>query len=796
MDRQPGIPDSVATRSDDVALVVFDSAAPPLPPIPPSGDKGTLKLAYKTLGVVFGGLVTSPLYVYPSMRLKSPTEDDYLGIYSIMFWTLSLIGVVKYACIALRADDQGEGGTFALYSLLCRNLDIGILSSKHVALNSSSEKRSRLGIFFEKSVVARRVLLFIAMLGMCMLIGDGVLTPAISVLSAIDGIRAPFPSVSKTLVEVMSAVVLIALFLLQKYGTSRVSFIFSPIMGTWTVTTPLIGIYSIIRHYPSIFKAISPHYIVSFFLRNGKEGWVLLGGTVLCITGSEALFADLGHFNRKSIQLAFLFTIYPSLVLTYAGQTAYLIKNPNDHDDGFYKFIPKTIYWPMFIIATLAAIVASQSLISATFSIIKQSVTLDYFPRVKVVHTSSKKEGEVYCPEINYILMILCVVVILIFGDGKDIGNAFGVVVSLVMLITTILLTFVMIMIWRTPPVLVALYFIVYFVMEGVYVSAVSTKIPQGGWIPYAISFVLAFIMFGWFNGRHRKIQYEQSHKIDRDRLRMLLSDPIVQRVPGVCFFYTSIQDGLTPILGHYIKNMKSLHKVTIFTTFRYLLVPRVAPHERIVVSKLGLKGVYRCVVQYGYADSLDLEGDDFVSQVIDRLRAHINGSDYATSVTSELEEEMSDMEEAKLTGAVHVRGKTRFYVSKNCGWFDGYMLAFYEVLHRNCRSALPALGVPLSQRVEVGMLYEVRERGGEREECKSQGIRRKLNQFQSGKQTEDPNQLGLCQLILESAGSVLLLEVSPTGLDHFGSGGSPSTWNGPKGFCFNQWVYKLPWTA
>ncbi|CAL5354515.1 unnamed protein product [Camellia sinensis] len=532
MDRQPGIPDSVATRSDDIALVVFDSAAPPPPPpIPPSGDKGILKLAYKTLGVVFGGLVTSPLYVYPSMRLKSPTEDDYLGIYSIMFWTLSLIGVVKYACIALRADDQGEA-----------NLDIGILSSKRVALNSSSEKQSRLGIFFEKSVVARRVLLFIAMLGMCMLIGDGILTPAISAL---------------VLVEVMSAVVLIVLFLLQKYGTSR--------------------------HYS-----------------NGKEGWVLLGGTVLCIT---------------------------------------------------------------------------------VFSTTLQSVTLDYFPRVKVVH---------------------------ILQERRDIGNAFGVVVSLVTLITTILLTLVMIMIWRTPPVLVALYFIVYFVMEGVYVSAVSTKIPQGGWIPFFISFIFAFIMFGWFNGRHIKIQYELSQKVDRDRLRMLLSDPIIQRVPGVCFFYTNVQDVLTPILEHYIKNMKSLLKVTIFTTFRYLLVPRVAPHERIVVSKLGLKRVYRCVVQYGYADSLDLEGDDFVSQVIDRLRAHIqNGSDYAMSVTSELEEEMSDMEEAKSTGAVHVRGKTRFYVSKNCGWFDGYMLAFYEVLNRNYRSALPAIRMLLSQCVEVGMLYE-----------------------------------------------------------------------------------------
>ncbi|XP_057486166.1 LOW QUALITY PROTEIN: probable potassium transporter 17 [Actinidia eriantha] len=690
--------------------------------IPSSKDKGLdrwgdLKLAYKTLGVVFGGLVTSPLYVYPSMPLKSPTEEDYLGIYSIMFWTLTLIGVVKYACIALKADDQGEGGTFALYSLLCRNFDIGILPSKRVVSKSSVshstvyggfEKKNRLGNFFEKSLIARRLLLFIAMLGTCMLIGDGILTPAISVLSAMDGIRAPFPSVSKALVEALSAIVLIVLFLLQKYGTSRVSFLFSPIMGAWTVTTPIVGIYCIIHYYPSIFKAISPHYIVHFFWRNGKEGWLLLGGTVLCITGSEALFADLGHFNRSSIQIAFLFTIYPSLVLTYAGQTAYLIKNPYDHDDGFYKFIPRAVYWPIFVIATLAAIVASQSLISATFSVIKQSVVLDYFPRVKVVHTSSSKEGEVYSPETNYILMILCVAVILIFGDGKDIGNAFGVVVSMVMLITTVLLTLVMIMIWRSPPMLVALYFFVFFVMEGVYVSAVCTKIPEGGWIPFAISFILAFIMFGWFYGRQRKIEYELTHKIGVDRLRILLSDPTVQRVPGLCFFYTNIQDGLTPILGHYIKNMKSLHKVTVFTTLEYLLVPKVAPHERIVVNKLGLKGVYGCVLQYGYADSLNLLGDDFVSQVTDSLRAHIeNSSGLVPSVPLEVEEEISDMEEAKVAGVVHIRGKTRFFIGKNCSWFDRFMLAFYEVLHNNCRTALPAMGVPIPQRIEVGMLYE-----------------------------------------------------------------------------------------
>ncbi|KAJ6903289.1 hypothetical protein NC651_020711 [Populus alba x Populus x berolinensis] len=664
---------------------------PPPPPPPPTtttqpkerGRWETVVLAYKTLGAVFGGLVTSPLYVYPSMPLKSPTEKDYLGIYSIMFWTLTLIGVVKYTCIALKADDQGEGGTFALYSLLCRNMNIGILSSKQVPTNSSfshsflhegTGNKSRLGIFFERSIVARRALLFIAMLGTCMLIGDGILTPAISVLSAMEGIRAPFPSVSKSSVEALSAVVLVVLFLLQKFGTSRVSFMFSPIMGAWTLCTPLVGIYSIIQHYPSIFKALSPHYIFHFFWRNGKEGWLLLGGTVLCITGSEALFADLGHFNRSSIQIAFLLTIYPSLVLTYAGQTAYLIKNPNDHDDGFYKFIPTAMYWPIFIIATLAAVVASQSLISATFSVIKQSVVLDYFPRVKVVHTSSNKEG---------------------------------VVVSLVMLITTILLTLVMIMIWRTPPWLVAVYF-TFFTMERVYSSAVLSKIPEGGWIPFAISFILAFIMFGWFYGRQKKIEYELTHKIDLGRLGLLLSEPGIQRVPGLCFFYSNIQDGLTPILGHYIKNMKSLHKVTIFTTLRYLLVPKVAAHERIVVNKLGLEGIYGCVIQYGYADSLNLQGDDIVSQVTDSLQVYLqNCSSCLTSEHHEVQEEISAFEEAKLAGVVHIRGKTRFYIGKNCSWFERSMLAFYEFMHSNCRSALPALGVPRPRRIEVGMLYE-----------------------------------------------------------------------------------------
>ncbi|KAH0470275.1 hypothetical protein IEQ34_001833 [Dendrobium chrysotoxum] len=672
-------------------------------------------LAYKTLGVVFGGLVTSPLYVYPSMNLKSPTEEDYLGIYSIMFWTLTLIGVVKYICIALNADDHGEGGTFALYSLLCKHINIGrSLQSKSVNSRTIfsysdgpmvAETRNELGKFLEKNIIAQRIVLFIAMSGVCMLIGDGILTPAISVLSAIEGLRGPFPSVSKVVVEGLSVAVLLALFLLQKHGTSRVSFLFSPIMGTWTFTTPIIGLYSLLKYYPSIFKALSPHYIVHFFLRNKSKGWQLLGGTILCITGAEAMFADLGHFNKRSIQMAFLLTIYPSLILTYAGQTAYLIRHLNDHSDGFYKFVPHVVYWPMFIIATLAAIVASQSLISASFSVIKQSLLLDYFPRVRIIHTSQNKEGEVYSPETNYILMVLCVLIILYFGDGKDIGNAFGVVVILVMLITTILLTIVMIIIWRTPIIIAMLYFVPFFIMEGVYTSAVFTKIPQGGWIPFAISIILASIMFAWHYGRQRKLEYEMKNKIPIVCLNELLSTPQIQRVPGMCFFYNKIQDGITPLFGHYLKTMRSLHKVTIFITLRYMLVAKVDSNERIIIRKLGIDGVYECVIHCGYADSIALEGDHFFTQIRDSLEQPIkmNSGDFSRQI----EEENSELEIAKKEGVVHVRGKANFHISKSTILFDKILLGFYQFLHGNCRSALPNMGIPLHQRVEFGMLYE-----------------------------------------------------------------------------------------
>lgn len=449
----------------------------------------------------------------------------------------------------------------------------------------------------------------------------------------------------------------------------------------------------------------------------------MLGGAVLCITGAEAMFADLGHFNKTSIQMAFLCAVYPSLILTYAGQTAYLIKNPNDHADGFYKFVPDAVYWPMFVVSTLAAIVASQALISASFSVIKQSMALNYFPRVKLVHTSQYKEGQIYSPEINYILMFLCVAVILGFQSGNQLGNAFGVVVIMVMLITTVLLTLVMIIVWKTPLPVVFVFFTCFFIMEGTYVSSVLTKVPHGGWLPFSISVVLAVIMFSWNHGRQKKIEYEVTNQMDLSSLDTLLCDKATQRVPGLCFFYSDILHGVPPIVGHYVKNVGSLHEVIVLITFRYVPIQTVLPDERFLVKGLGYKGVYRCIVRYGYSDSFNIEGDEFTDQITNNLDMYIKLSaveqkdkgsinlsalDDFVSFFPSVQENISDLAKAKGTGVVHVLGKARFQIGKSVGCFDRILLGnIYQFLHRNCRSSLDVLKLTPSSYVEIGMIYE-----------------------------------------------------------------------------------------
>uniref|UniRef100_R7WG78 Potassium transporter n=1 Tax=Aegilops tauschii TaxID=37682 RepID=R7WG78_AEGTA len=553
----------------------------------------TLLLSFQSLGIVYGDLGTSPLYVFPSVVLPGAGERDFLGILSLILWTLTLMSLVKYVLIVLRADDHGEGGTFALYSLLRQHVNFkGGTPAQVTRLPSDLQLRfhgkkkrsepSRMQKFLEGSAVAQSVLTYVVLVGTSMVMGDGALTPAIS-----------------EHVVMLSVVILLLLFLFQQMGTGRVSFSFSPIMLVWFGSIAMIGLYNIIVYYPPVLKAVNPYYIYCYFARNGTAGWEQLGAVILCITGAEAMFADLGHFNKRSIQVAFSTVVYPSLILAYAGQAAYLIKNPADLSTAFYSSIPGGLFWPMFVVATLAAIVASQSLISASFSIIRQSIVLDYFPRATVRHTSDKYEGQVYCPEVNYLLMLFCVLITIGFQGGPEIGHAFGVAVIWVMLITTALMTVVMVVIWDVHPALAATFFTVYVAVEDLYMSSLMNKLAQGGWVPFAITAFFLVITVSWTYGRKKKGEYEAGHMISGNELATVVARSA--RVPGVCFFFTDLMNGIPPIVRHYAEHTGCLRELLLFVT-----VTRVPKNFNSGVSNIKLDHDKTMQVGMNYKIKLD----------------------------------------------------------------------------------------------------------------------------------------------------------------------------------------------
>lgn len=670
----------------------------------------TLALAYQSLGVVYGDLGTSPLYVFSSVGLSDVKEGDILGLLSLIFWTLTSIGLIKYVVIVLRADDHGEGGTFALYSLLCQHINfkrkIGIQNTRldsdaklkfytsKTALFQSKSKE-----FLEKSSRAQTVFITIVLLGTCMVIGDGALTPAVSVVSAMQGIQTRSEKITQDVVAILSVAILIVVFLVQRFGTGKVSFLFSPIMGLWFTCNATIGIYNAIKYYPSVFKFISPHYIYYFFKADGKKGWELLGAVVMCITGAEAMFADLGHFSKRSIQLAFSSLVYPALILTYGGQGAFLIKHPDKISTAFYSSVPPFVFWPMFVIATLAAIVASQSLISASFSIIRQSLALGCFPRVNIFHTSGKHEGQVYCPEINYILMVICIAIVIGFKGGDQIGNAYGVAVIWVMLITTCLMLVVMLVIWQTKVSLIMLFFTVFISIEGLYMSSLLRKVPRGGWVPFAIAAFFLTIMLSWTYGRNKKSDYEALMKLSEDDLTELISTDANIRVPGICFFCTDLVNGIPPIIGHYVQHVRSLREVMVVLTLRTLPIKSVLPEERFLVGRLGPKGVYRCLVQYGYMDVPTLSGDEFVAAMVNKLREMIDSDN----------DEVQQVDIAASSGVVYVLGRTVLLSSEKNGVLAHVVIDYiYRFLQKNFRSAVSTLKIPPSKMLQVGMVYEI----------------------------------------------------------------------------------------
>ncbi|GMP69621.1 hypothetical protein CsSME_00028814 [Camellia sinensis var. sinensis] len=599
--------------------------------------KTTLLLAYQSLGVVYGDLSISPLYVYKNTFAEdihhSETNEEIFGVLSFVFWTLTLVPLFKYVFIVLRADDNGEGGTFALYSLICRHAKVSLLPNRQVADEALStyklehppekKKSSRVKLLLEKHKSLHTALLILVLLGTCMVIGDGLLTPAISVFSAVSGLELSMSKEHHQYAMVpITCFILVCLFALQHYGTHRVGFVFAPLVLTWLLCISSLGLYNILHWNPHVYKALSPYYMFKFLKKTRKSGWMSLGGILLCITGSEAMFADLGHFSYAAIQIAFTFLVYPALILAYMGQAAYLSQHhQTNYQINYYVSVPESVRWPVLLVAILASVVGSQAIISGTFSIINQSQSLGCFPRVKVVHTSDKIHGQIYIPEINWMLMILCIAVTIGFRDTKHMGNASGLAVMAVMLVTTCLTSLVIMLCWHKPPI-VALTFLLFFgSFELLYFSASLIKFLEGAWLPILLALFLVTIMFVWHYATIKKYEYDLHNKVSLEWLLALGPSLGIARVPGIGIVFTDLTSGIPANFSRFVTNLPAFHRVLVFVCVKSVPVPYVPPAERYLVGRVGPSAhrSYRCIVRYGYRD-VHQDVDSFESELVNKL--------------------------------------------------------------------------------------------------------------------------------------------------------------------------------
>ncbi|XP_071742030.1 potassium transporter 2-like isoform X2 [Rutidosis leptorrhynchoides] len=596
-----------------------------------------LVLAYQSLGVVYGDLSISPIYVYKSTFADdihhSETNEEIFGVLSFVFWTLTLVPLFKYVFIVLRADDNGEGGTFALYSSICRHAKVSLVPNRQIADESLStyklkqppegENSSKVKMLLEKHKTLHTALLILVLLGTCMVIGDGLLTPTISVFTAVSGLEL---SMSKEHHEYavipITCFILVCLFALQHYGTHRLGPVFAPIVLLWLLCISGLGLYNIFRWDPHVYKALSPYYMYKFLKKTKKRGWMSLGGILLCITGSEAMFADLGHFTYSAIQIAFTFLVYPALILAYMGQAAYFSKHHQmTHAISYYVSVPEIVRWPVLVLAILASVVGSQSIISGTFSIINQSQSLGCFPRVKVVHTSDNKHGQIYIPEINWILMILCIAVTTGFRDTKHMGNASGLAVMAVMLVTTCLTSLVIILCWHKPPILALCFLLFFGSIELLYFSASLVKFREGAWLPLLLALFLVTIMFVWHYATTKKYEYDLQNKVSLEWLLALGPSLGMSRVPGIGLVFTDLTSGIPANFSRFVTNLPAFHRILVFVCVKVVPVPFVPPSERYLMGRVGPVNLrsYRCIVRYGYRD-VHQDVDSFESELVNRI--------------------------------------------------------------------------------------------------------------------------------------------------------------------------------
>ncbi|XP_040377794.1 potassium transporter 5 isoform X1 [Oryza brachyantha] len=721
----------------------------------------TLHLAFQSIGVVYGDMGTSPLYVFSSTFTSGINDtNDILGVMSLIIYTVALLPLIKYCFIVLRANDNGDGGTFALYSLISRYARISLIPNQqaedamvsHYKLESPSNRVKRAHWIkqnMENSPKFKIMLFLVTILATSMVIGDGVLTPCISVLSAVGGIKQSAKSLNQGQIAGIAIAILIVLFLVQRFGTDKVGYTFAPIILTWFIFIAGIGVYNLFKHDTGVLKSFNPKYIVDYFKRNGKQGWISLGGVILCITGTEAMFADLGHFDVRAIQIGFSVVLLPSVLLAYIGQAAYLRIYPEHVADTFYKSIPGPLYWPTFVVAVAAAIIASQAMISGAFAIIAQSQILGCFPRVRVTHTSTKFHGQVYIPEINYLLMVLCVVVTAIFQTTDKIGNAYGIAVVFVMFITTLLVTLVMAMIWKTSLLWIALFPVIFGGVELIYLSSAFYKFTQGGYLPLVFAAILMFIMATWHYVHVHRYKYELKNKVSSNYVSELALRRNLARLPGIGFLYSELVQGIPPILPHLVEKVPSIHSVLVIISIKYLPISKIETKERFLFRYVEPKEyrVFRCVVRYGYNDKVEDPGE-FESLVIENLKQFIHEESFYSQSSHSLEgepiQELGDVvnpateaQDSMLSrnnayqhtadprngcmdviqsihnemgnGVVHLLGETNVVAESNADLLKKIIVDYvYNFIRKNFRQPEKIICVPHNRLLRVGMTYEI----------------------------------------------------------------------------------------
>ncbi len=543
-----------------------------------------ITLALGALGVVYGDIGTSPLYAlresFHETHHLAPTDPNILGILSLIFWSLIIVISVKYLVFIMRADNDGEGGILALTSLL---------SQKNVQRGSG-----------------RWLLILLGLFGTALLYGDGVITPAISVLSAVEGLGVATPFFEPYILPI-AVVILVGIFLVQRFGTGGVGRIFGPITLFWFVTIAFLGVLNIVRE-PGVLGAVNPVHALRFFAANGWTGFLVLGAVFLVVTGGEALYADMGHFGRKPIRLAWFVVVLPSLLLNYFGQGALILRDPSAIVNPFYEMVPDWALYPVVVLATAATIIASQALISGAFSLTMQAAQLGYVPHIQLKHTSAESHGQVYISSVNWALMVGCVGLVLGFRSSSNLAAAYGIAVTMTMVITTILFYFVARWRWRWPLALALPLCLFFLVIDGAFFLANTVKIPHGGWFPLLVAFVIFVLLTTWKRGRKLV-----SERLDAEVtplnvfLDKLLENPPL-RVPGTAIFMFRDPKGTPFSFAQNLKTNKVLHERVVFLAVKTEHVPRIRIAERITVTELG-NNFYQVVLHYGYMENPNVAG-------------------------------------------------------------------------------------------------------------------------------------------------------------------------------------------